>query len=101
MATRRSIRAIREREFPGSRLKGDANLLIMPNLDAANISFNLLRTVSGEGITVGPILLGSARAGAHPHADGDGAPDRQHERVRRGPGRHGARAHHRDAGAAD
>ena len=53
--------AIREREFPGSRLKGDANLLIMPNLDAANISYNLLRTVSGEGVTVGPILLGAAR----------------------------------------
>ena len=53
--------AIREREFPGSRLTGDANVLIMPNLDAANISYNLLRTVSGEGITVGPMLLGSAR----------------------------------------
>jgi malate dehydrogenase (oxaloacetate-decarboxylating)(NADP+) len=47
--------------FPNSRLKGDANLLIMPTLDAANISFNLLKTVGGAGITVGPILLGSAR----------------------------------------
>ncbi len=53
--------AIREREFPGSRLKGEANLLIMPNLDAANISYNLLRAVSGEGVTVGPILLGAAK----------------------------------------
>jgi malate dehydrogenase (oxaloacetate-decarboxylating)(NADP+) len=52
---------IREREFPGSRLKGEANVLIMPNLDAANISYNLLRTVSGEGVTVGPILLGAAK----------------------------------------
>ncbi|HEX9466714.1 MAG TPA: phosphate acyltransferase, partial [Alphaproteobacteria bacterium] len=49
--------AIRERIFPNSRLKGQANLLIMPNLDAANISFNLLKQL-GEGISVGPILLG-------------------------------------------
>jgi len=53
--------AIRQHEFPESRLNGEANLLIMPNLDAANISYNLLRTVSGEGVTVGPILLGAAR----------------------------------------
>ncbi|MGH8731245.1 MAG: phosphate acyltransferase, partial [Burkholderiales bacterium] len=36
-------------------------LLIMPNLDAANISFNLLKMTGGEGVTVGPILLGAAR----------------------------------------
>ena len=47
--------------FPRSRLKGDANLLIMPTLDAANIAFNLLKTASGDGITIGPILLGAAR----------------------------------------
>jgi malate dehydrogenase (oxaloacetate-decarboxylating)(NADP+) len=47
--------------FPGSRLKTDANLVIMPNLDAANISFNLLKAASGGGITVGPILLGTAQ----------------------------------------
>ncbi len=52
---------IRLRLFPNSRLKGEANLLIMPTLDAANISFNLLKVVSGEGITVGPILLGAAK----------------------------------------
>ncbi|HET9651982.1 MAG TPA: NADP-dependent malic enzyme [Usitatibacter sp.] len=52
---------IRKRSFPNSRLKGDANLLIMPNVDAANIAFNLLKTVGGAGITVGPILLGCAR----------------------------------------
>ncbi len=46
--------------FPNSRLKGEANLLIMPTLDAANISFNLLKTIGGSGITVGPILLGAA-----------------------------------------
>jgi malate dehydrogenase (oxaloacetate-decarboxylating)(NADP+) len=50
---------IRERIFPNSRLKGQANLLIMPNLDAANISFNLLK-VLGEGLSVGPILMGPA-----------------------------------------
>jgi malate dehydrogenase (oxaloacetate-decarboxylating)(NADP+) len=47
--------------FPNSRFQGEANLLIMPSLDAANISFNLLKTTSGEGVTVGPILLGAAR----------------------------------------
>jgi malate dehydrogenase (oxaloacetate-decarboxylating)(NADP+) len=52
---------IRLQIFPNSRLKGEANLLIMPTLDAANISFNLLKVVAGEGITVGPILLGAAK----------------------------------------
>ena len=52
---------IRLHVFPNSRLKGEANLLIMPTLDAANISFNLLKVIAGEGITVGPILLGAAR----------------------------------------
>jgi malate dehydrogenase (oxaloacetate-decarboxylating)(NADP+) len=37
-------------------------LLVMPTLDAANIAFNLLKTAAGDGITVGPILLGSARS---------------------------------------
>jgi malate dehydrogenase (oxaloacetate-decarboxylating)(NADP+) len=49
---------VRKVAFPNSRLKGEANLLIMPTLDAANISFNLLKMVGGAGITVGPILLG-------------------------------------------
>jgi len=53
---------IRLRALPESRLKGEANLLVMPNLDAANIAFNLLKVTSGEGITVGPILLGAAKA---------------------------------------
>jgi malate dehydrogenase (oxaloacetate-decarboxylating)(NADP+) len=51
---------IRERVFPNARLKGSANLLVMPTLDAANIAFNLLKTAAGDGITVGPILLGVA-----------------------------------------
>jgi malate dehydrogenase (oxaloacetate-decarboxylating)(NADP+) len=52
---------IRERVFPNARLRGGANLLVMPTLDAANIAFNLLKTAAGDGITVGPILLGVAR----------------------------------------
>ena len=54
---------IRSRIFPNSRLKGSANLLIMPNLDAANIAFNLLK-VLGDGLAIGPILLG-VRKPAH------------------------------------
>jgi malate dehydrogenase (oxaloacetate-decarboxylating)(NADP+) len=53
--------SIRLQVFPDSRLKGSANLLVMPTLDAANIAFNLLKTAAGDGITVGPILLGPAR----------------------------------------
>jgi malate dehydrogenase (oxaloacetate-decarboxylating)(NADP+) len=50
------------REFlPESALTGSANLLVMPNLDAANILFNVLKVTGGKGITVGPILLGAAR----------------------------------------
>jgi len=52
---------IRLKVFPRSRLKGEANLLIMPTLDASNIAFNLLKTASGDGVTIGPILLGAAR----------------------------------------
>jgi len=52
---------IRLRVFPRTRLRGEANLLVMPNLDAANISFNLLKTAAGGGVTVGPMLLGAAR----------------------------------------
>jgi malate dehydrogenase (oxaloacetate-decarboxylating)(NADP+) len=54
---------IRERIYPASRLKGQANLLVMPNLDSANISFNLIKAL-GEGLSVGPILMG-ARMPAH------------------------------------
>ncbi len=47
--------------FPGGRLTAEANLLVMPNIDAANITYNVLKIVAGEGVTVGPILLGAAR----------------------------------------
>ena len=53
---------IRNRIHPDSKLKGEANLLIMPTVEAANIAYNLLKMVSGDGITVGPILLGARRA---------------------------------------
>ncbi len=53
--------SVRQAVFPNSRLVGDANLLIMPTLDAANISFNLLKVASGAGVTLGPILLGVAK----------------------------------------
>jgi malate dehydrogenase (oxaloacetate-decarboxylating)(NADP+) len=52
---------LRLANFPRSRLKDEANLLIMPTLDAANIAFNLLKTAAGDGITIGPILLGANR----------------------------------------
>jgi malate dehydrogenase (oxaloacetate-decarboxylating)(NADP+) len=52
---------IRQKVFPHSRLRGEANLLVMPTLDAANISFNLLKVASSENVTIGPILLGAAR----------------------------------------
>jgi malate dehydrogenase (oxaloacetate-decarboxylating)(NADP+) len=52
---------IRMKVFPRTRLRGEANLLVMPTLDAANISFNLLKTASGGGVTIGPMLLGAAK----------------------------------------
>jgi malate dehydrogenase (oxaloacetate-decarboxylating)(NADP+) len=52
---------IRLRVFPQTRLRGEANLFVMPSLDAANIAFNLLKTAAGGGVTIGPMLLGAAR----------------------------------------
>jgi len=51
---------IRRAFLPESTLKGPANILVMPNLDAANILFNVLKVAGGRGITIGPILLGAA-----------------------------------------
>jgi malate dehydrogenase (oxaloacetate-decarboxylating)(NADP+) len=51
---------LRRRLFPNSRLSGQANLLILPSLDAANIAFGLLRYI-GEGLSIGPILIGAAQ----------------------------------------
>ena len=52
--------AIRDKAVPDSQLSGTANLLVMPGLDSANIAFNLLKA-SGDGLPVGPILLGMSR----------------------------------------
>lgn len=53
-------KAVRDRTFPNSHLTGAANLLVMPTLDAANVAFNLLKT-AGQGLSVGPMLVGAAR----------------------------------------
>ncbi|MCS4511164.1 NADP-dependent malic enzyme [Xylophilus ampelinus] len=53
--------AHRAQIMPHSSLAGDANLLVMPNIDAANISYNLLKTAAGGGIAIGPVLLGCAQ----------------------------------------
>ena len=47
--------------MPRSTLTGEANLLVLPNIDAANISYNLLKTAAGGGIAIGPVLLGAAK----------------------------------------
>jgi malate dehydrogenase (oxaloacetate-decarboxylating)(NADP+) len=52
---------LRNAIMPGSTLTGDANLLVMPNIESANIAYNLVKTSSGNGIAVGPILLGCAK----------------------------------------
>jgi len=52
---------IRKESMPDSELKGAANLLIMPNVEAANISYNLLRVSAADGVTIGPILMGVAK----------------------------------------
>ncbi len=52
---------VRNAAFPHARLKGEANLLLMPTVDAANIAFNLLKMAAGDGIAIGPILLGAAK----------------------------------------
>ena len=54
-------KAIRDEVVPESRLMSEANLLIMPNVDAANIAYNLLRVAAGGGIAIGGILLGAAK----------------------------------------
>jgi len=55
------VESIRNERMPDSPLKGSANVLIMPNVEAARISYNLLRVSSSEGVTVGPVLMGVAK----------------------------------------
>ncbi|MGF6772998.1 malate dehydrogenase (oxaloacetate-decarboxylating)(NADP+) [Paraburkholderia sp. GAS199] len=52
---------LRREIMPDSTLEGDANLLVLPNIDAANISYNLLKTAAGNNIAIGPMLLGAAK----------------------------------------
>jgi malate dehydrogenase (oxaloacetate-decarboxylating)(NADP+) len=52
---------LRAKTMPNSTLKGEANLLVMPDIDSANISYNLLKSAAGNGIAIGPVLLGCAR----------------------------------------
>jgi malate dehydrogenase (oxaloacetate-decarboxylating)(NADP+) len=53
--------AARRKLMPNSTLQGDANLLVCPNIDAANIAYNLLKTAAGGNIAIGPVLLGAAK----------------------------------------
>jgi len=53
--------AARRAIMPNSTLSGDANLLVLPNIDAANIAYNLLKTAAGGNIAVGPVLLGASK----------------------------------------
>jgi malate dehydrogenase (oxaloacetate-decarboxylating)(NADP+) len=52
--------ALRKAIMPRSTLTGEANLLVLPTIDAANISYNLLKVAAGNGIAIGPVLLGCA-----------------------------------------
>ncbi|MDB5951608.1 MAG: malate dehydrogenase, partial [Massilia sp.] len=52
---------LRAKTMPNSTLKGDANLLVMPDINSANIAYNLLKTAAGSGVAIGPILLGCAK----------------------------------------
>ncbi|ECR4157886.1 NADP-dependent oxaloacetate-decarboxylating malate dehydrogenase, partial [Salmonella enterica] len=55
------VESIRSDRMPDSPLKGSANILVMPNMEAARISYNLLRVSSSEGVTVGPVLMGVSK----------------------------------------
>ncbi len=50
-----------KKAMPDTMLKGDANLLVLPNIDSANIAYNLLKVTAGAGVAIGPVLLGCAR----------------------------------------
>ena len=50
-----------KKAMPNTPLQGSANLLVLPNIDAANISYNLLKVTAGHGISIGPVLLGCSK----------------------------------------
>jgi malate dehydrogenase (oxaloacetate-decarboxylating)(NADP+) len=70
------VESIRNERMPDSPLKS-ANILVMPNMEAARISYNLLRVSSSEGVTVGPVLMGVAKP-VHIDADRLRAPHREY-----------------------
>jgi len=55
------VEHIRLQAMPDTTLKGSANLLVMPNIESANITYNLLRVSASDGVTIGPILMGIAK----------------------------------------
>jgi malate dehydrogenase (oxaloacetate-decarboxylating)(NADP+) len=55
------VEHIRQQAMPDTTLKGSANLLVMPNIESANITYNLLRVSASDGVTIGPILMGIAK----------------------------------------
>ena len=67
--------AVRDKILPGSTLKGEANILVMPNLDAANIAFQLVRVLA-DAQPVGPILIGPAQPAHVSDPDRYGTRDR-------------------------
>ncbi len=73
------IEDIRERIYPHSRLEGPANVLVMPDLDAADIAYNMIK-VLGDAQPVGPILMGTAKPAHILGPDGDGTRHRQSDR---------------------
>ena len=70
--------AMRDLMLPSSRLKGEANVLIMPNLDAANIAYTMMM-IMADALLVGPILHRRRQARPYPDAFGDGARHHQHD----------------------
>ncbi|MGY0400258.1 MAG: phosphate acyltransferase, partial [Ostreibacterium sp.] len=54
-------KSVRHDIYPDNKLEGHANILVMPNLDAANIGFNLMKVVTTDGVTIGPIMMGLER----------------------------------------
>ena len=74
---RRARRGAAQEILPESTLEGEANLLILPNIDSANIAYNLLKTAAGNNIAIGPILLGAAQP-VRADRIGDRSPHRQH-----------------------
>jgi malate dehydrogenase (oxaloacetate-decarboxylating)(NADP+) len=61
MLETRARRRYRKELMPRSTLSGEANLLVLPDIDSANIAYNLLKTAAGGGIAIGPVLLGAAK----------------------------------------